>query len=77
MQTAQLELKSGGLVAELAGTVGLQFSSLFSKMAQAARVRQERRQLLDMPEYLLKDIGITRAQAYEEAQRLDLPEARC
>lgn len=39
-------------------------------------IRQERKQLLTMSEQLLKDIGITREQALEEASRDDVPATR-
>ncbi len=77
MQTVQVELKSSGLLAELAGKVGLQVNALLCRMVQQGRIRQERQQLQEMPEYLLKDIGITRAQALAEAKRSDLPQGRC
>ncbi len=41
-----------------------------------ARTRQERRQLLTMSEAMLKDLGISRADAEQEARRTDLPTAR-
>lgn len=41
-----------------------------------ARIRQERRQLLSMSEAMLKDLGISRADADQEALRTDLPTAR-
>ena len=39
-------------------------------------ISQERRQLLEMSEASLSDMGITRAQAEQEAQRIDLPVSR-
>jgi len=41
-----------------------------------ARIRQERRQLLTMSGAMLKDLGISRVDAEQEAQRTDLPVAR-
>jgi hypothetical protein len=41
-----------------------------------ARIRQERRQLLSMSEAMLKDLGVSRADAEQEARRTDLPTAR-
>ena len=41
-----------------------------------ARIHQERRQLLSMSEDMLKDLGINRADAEQEAQRTDLPANR-
>jgi uncharacterized protein YjiS (DUF1127 family) len=40
------------------------------------RVAMERRQLLEMSDEMLKDIGISRAQAEAEALRSDLPTSR-
>jgi uncharacterized protein YjiS (DUF1127 family) len=40
------------------------------------RIHQERRQLLSMSEAMLKDLGISRADAEQEAQRTNLPAAR-
>jgi uncharacterized protein YjiS (DUF1127 family) len=40
------------------------------------RIHQERRQLQSMSEAMLKDLGISRADAMREAQRTDLPAAR-
>jgi uncharacterized protein YjiS (DUF1127 family) len=40
------------------------------------RVAMERRQLLEMSDEMLKDIGISRAQAEAEALRSDLPSSR-
>jgi len=39
-------------------------------------VAKERQHLLEMSDSMLRDIGITREQALEEAQRVDLPENR-
>ena len=41
-----------------------------------ARIHQERQQLLAMSAAMLKDLGISRAEAEQEAQRTDLPAAR-
>ena len=41
-----------------------------------AHVAKERQHLLEMSDSLLRDIGITREQALEEAQRVDVPETR-
>ena len=40
------------------------------------QIHQERRQLLSMSEAMLKDIGISQADAKQEARRTDLPVAR-
>jgi len=40
------------------------------------RIRHERRQLLSMSEAMLKDLGISRATAEQEAQRNDIPASR-
>jgi uncharacterized protein YjiS (DUF1127 family) len=39
-------------------------------------IAHERKQLLKMPEAMLKDIGITRVQAETEAQSTDIPRCR-
>jgi uncharacterized protein YjiS (DUF1127 family) len=59
------------------------FESLIAKVCQymtnqllKARIHQERRQLLSMSEAMLKDLGISRAEAELEAQRTDLPANR-
>lgn len=39
-------------------------------------IAHERKQLLQMPEAMLKDIGITRVQAETEAQSTDIPRCR-
>ena len=39
-------------------------------------VRRERQQLLEMSDAMLRDMGMTRTQAQEEARKLDLPAAR-
>ncbi len=40
------------------------------------RLARERRQLLEMADHQLKDIGLTRADAVDEALRTDFPPAR-
>jgi len=40
------------------------------------RIHHERRQLLSMSEAMLKDLGISRATAEQEAQRTDIPASR-
>jgi len=64
------------------GIVGV-FEGLFlqlqywSKVQQLkAQVSKERKQLLEMSDAMLSDMGITRTQVKQEAQRLDLPETR-
>ena len=52
------------------------FCHYMKKQLLKARVRQERRQLLSMSEAMLKDLGISRADAEQEAQSTDLPAAR-
>jgi len=42
-----------------------------------ARLHQERQSLLSMSDGMLKDIGISRAQAEQEAIRDDIPATRC
>ena len=64
------------------GTVGV-FEGLFQQVQYwlkvqqlKAQVSQERKQLLEMSDAMLSDMGITRTQVKQEAQRLDLPETR-
>ena len=40
------------------------------------KVQQERQQLLEMSDTMLKDIGIGRIEAEQEAQRTDMPATR-
>ena len=40
------------------------------------RIKQERRHLAEMSESMLRDLGIDRAAAEQEAQRTDVPTAR-
>jgi uncharacterized protein YjiS (DUF1127 family) len=48
----------------------------FATQILKARINRERQELLTMSDTMLRDMGITRTQAVEEAQRMDLPEAR-
>jgi uncharacterized protein YjiS (DUF1127 family) len=52
------------------------FCYYLKKQLLKARIHQERRQLLSMSEARLKDLGISRVDAAQEAQRTDLPVAR-
>lgn len=45
----------------------------FKVQALKLEVSKERKQLLEMGEAGLSDMGITRSQAEQEAQRIDLP----
>lgn len=47
-----------------------------SEQVLRARIRRERRQLREMPEAMLRDLGITRGEAIAEARRNDIPPAR-
>ncbi len=55
-------------------------SQAFCQWMQTQRLRfelaQERRLLLEMPAHQLKDIGLSRAEAIDEASRTDIPEQR-
>ena len=42
-----------------------------------ARIHRERQSLLAMSDEMLKDIGISQAQAQQEANRDDIPVTRC
>ena len=52
------------------------FCHYMKKQSLKFRIQQERRQLLSMSEVMLKDLGISRADAEQEAQRTDLPVKR-
>lgn len=41
----------------------------WAALRQAWQVRQTRRQLAEMDDHMLADLGISRAEAYEEARR--------
>lgn len=67
----------------IAGTSFTQPRSLGKLLLQSfqieklkAVVGRERQQLLEMSDDMLKDIGVTRARAIEEAHRSDLPANR-
>ena len=55
------------------GGLYLQLQHWLKILELKAEVNRERHQLLEMPDTMLSDIGITRAQANAEAQRIDLP----
>lgn len=64
------------------GTVGV-FEGLFQQLQYWLKVQQlkaqvskERMQLLEMSDAMLCDMGITRTQVKQEAQRQGLPETR-
>lgn len=44
-------------------------SLLLDAAALWAERRSQRRQLMEMPEYLLRDIGVTRVDAFREADK--------
>ena len=48
----------------------------FQKMRLKSTINTERRQLLEMSDAMLSDIGIDRVQAAQEAARSDIPVAR-
>jgi uncharacterized protein YjiS (DUF1127 family) len=48
----------------------------FQKLSLKSKINAERRQLLEMSDAMLNDIGIDRVQAAQEAIRRDIPEAR-
>lgn len=39
-------------------------------------IRAERRQLTALPQFMLKDLGISQSDAWRESQRKDIPEQR-
>jgi uncharacterized protein YjiS (DUF1127 family) len=66
---------AGSSVGAFDNLVG-KFCYYMKRQLLKARIHQERRQLLSMSEATLKDLGISRANAEQEAQRTDLPVAR-
>lgn len=58
------------------GGLYLMLQHWFKTLELKEKVNQERRQLLEMTDAMLSDIGITRAQANAEANRADLPAER-
>ena len=58
------------------GGLYLMLQHWFKTLELKEKVNQERRQLLEMTDAMLSDIGITRAQANAEANRVDLPAER-
>lgn len=65
----------GGLVNTL-NNIGRQIQRWAKIQQLKINVRRERRQLLEMSDTMLNDLGITRSQALKESSRLDLPESR-
>ena len=61
---------------EVQGNLYLMFRQWFRELELKAKVNQERRQLLNMSDAMLNDMGLTRAQANAEAYRVDLPVER-
>ena len=63
----------------LYGITGHLFQRLqqwFARQRVRASLQLERKQLLAMSDQMLRDIGITREQAMEEAKREDIPAER-
>ena len=50
-------------------TLLVRFRVLLTKLNQYRQNAQQRRQLAQLPDYLLKDIGVTRADALKEAEK--------
>jgi len=65
-----------GSINNVQGGLYLQLQRWFKIFALKEQVNRERQQLLGLSDAMLSDMGITRAQANEEAQRIDLPVAR-
>ena len=55
------------------GGLYLLLQDWFTTLEIKFKVDRERRQLLEMSDAMLSDMGITRAQANAEAHRVDLP----
>ncbi len=77
--TAYTEKCSRSMTGYLADALEI-LNQAFCQWMQTQRLRfrlaQERRQLLEMPEHQLRDIGLTRAEATAEALRTDIPSLR-
>ena len=60
-----------------AGSSAFSWTALWSSLDRILEVRRQRRALLALDDRMLKDIGLSRADAWHEANRplLDLPEA--
>ena len=77
--TTYSENCSRSLAGESAGVLDTlleKFCIWMKNQVLKSRIRQERRQLLTMSDAMLKDIGINRASAGQEALRTDLPSTR-
>lgn len=55
--------------AGIAQTMSRGVSDLLDAAALWSERRRERRQLMEMPDHLLRDIGITRVDAFHEADK--------
>jgi len=55
----------------------LSWTSLWARLERVLEVRRQRRALLSLDERMLKDVGLTRSDAWLEGNRplLDLPDA--
>lgn len=65
-----------GSINNVRGGLYLQLQRWFKILALKEQVNRERQQLRGLSDAMLSDMGITRAQANDEAQRIDLPVAR-
>ena len=77
--TAYTEKCSRSMTGHTDGVLEI-LSQAFCQWMQTQRLKfklaQERRQLLEMPEHQLQDIGLTRLDAIDEASRSDIPAQR-
>ncbi len=78
-----MTIYTGNCTETIDGNFADTLSSLVKRLQRWAEVQQlkinvrrERQQLLEMSDAMLGDLGITRAQAQEEARKVNLPEAR-
>ena len=75
--TTYTENCSRSIVAAAAGaTLGQIFRHWIRNQQLKYRIYQERRQLLEMSDQMLKDLGISRIEAEAEAARSDIPAQR-
>jgi uncharacterized protein YjiS (DUF1127 family) len=67
-----------GLPQSSGSTTGFSWTSLWLRLDRILEVRRQRRALLALDDRMLKDIGLSQADAWREANRplLDLPEYR-
>ena len=76
MSTRTEKFTSGLFVAEVVERLQLQVREWAAREALKRRIAQERRQLENLSDDMLRDIGVCRADAELEAMRSDIPTLR-